>query len=102
MAFGKFTIEPSEELRQLVAELRELVAALQKCFEPMTVKSMAASNDAIIVLRFPGKVSPEALASIRDQARNLFGGRKVMVLDGGADVDVMEPEASSSKYVEFH
>jgi hypothetical protein len=61
------------------------------------IKRLAMQAGDILVYRYPGALSGKAADTVREQLARVFGpDRKVLILDGGADFEVISPPPPSS------
>lgn len=57
------------------------------------IRRMHLGPDDTLVVRYDHRIRPDALAFIAARLRDIFGeDQKILVLDHGADVDVLTPD----------
>jgi hypothetical protein len=61
---------------------------------PEAVQVLRLEPGDVLVLRYEHKMRPETIDTISQRLKAFFADNRVMVLDGGASIEVVRPEVS--------
>ena len=60
------------------------------------VERLAMGDNDIIVLKFPNHLGMKNMACIREHMAHEFPNRRVLILEGGADISVISPGSATN------